>query len=165
MKNIRVLAILIIVVAVAALVQRNYSKNIQKEKETLEKRISPTVTPKSALTPTPFPTSIPTFAPTAEPTSGSVDTTINNFVYPNSVKTSIGMNNVVMKSSDNPQVITDWYKERIKSLGMNVNSFVQTNTNGNVLNKLVSANSRFKISVNIVRKNNEGNTEIEVSLQ
>lgn len=165
MNNARVLAVLITIIIVASFIQRNYFRNIQKGKGDAEVKITPTF----ALKPTEIPTQTSISAPTPSqrpsPTFGSVDITINNFIYPNSVRTSISMNNVVMKSNDHPQAITDWYKEKIKSLGMNINSFIQTNTNGNVLNKLLSANSGFKISVIISKKNNEVNTEIDVFLQ
>jgi len=69
----------------------------------------------------------------------------------------------VFESNDDPDLITNWYKEKIKSLGMNSKSFVQTKTNGNVLNKLVGARGDKEIRVGIVKKNDESVTKITVS--
>ena len=46
---------------------------------------------------------------------------------------------------------------------MNSKSFVQTKTNGNVLNKLVGARGDKEIRVGIVKKNDESVTKITVS--
>src|SRR3989338_4175307 len=60
---------------------------------------------------------------------------INNFRYPSSSETTGSNNSLTLKSSDSPDTITDWYKSKIKSSGMNTTSFVVTKTNNNVLNK------------------------------
>lgn len=161
MTSIKVLVILLIVFYIAVLVQKNYSKSSQKFKESV---IIPTVSPVLTSSPTLIPTVIPTVLPTSIPTPPPVKTNINSFIYPNSVKISIDASSVILQSSDNPQIITNWYKEKITSMGMNAKSFVQTNTNGNVLNKLVAANSDLKVSVTISRKNNQSSAEITVSI-
>jgi len=161
MTSIKVLVVLLIIFYIAVLVQKNYSKSFQKpEKKVIVPTVSPTLTP--------FPTLIQTAMPTVLPTSISVPKTsnanIDSFIYPNSSRVSIEENSVVLQSSDDPQAITNWYKEKITGLGMNAKSFVQTNTNGNVLNKLIAANSDLKVSMTISKKKNQSSTEIIVNI-
>ena len=58
----------------------------------------------------------------------------------------------------------NWYKDKIKALGMNATSFVQTNTNDNVLNKLVAANNSQKVTVEISRSNSSSPTSVSIVL-
>lgn len=74
---------------------------------------------------------------------------ISYFKYPNAKSLSSSENKLALESGDDSKVITDWYKERINSKGMNVKSFVSTSANDNIENKLVAANSDFKVSVTI----------------
>ena len=74
---------------------------------------------------------------------------INYFKYPNAKSVNSSENKLTLESSDDSRVITDWYKEKINSKGMNVKSFVTTSANDNVENKLVAANSDFKVTVTI----------------
>lgn len=164
MTNIKVLVILLIVFLVAVSIQKNYSKNIKSESENSDKIISPSVSPILTSIPTFIPTVTPKILPTSIPMLPPVKTNINSFIYPNSVKINIDASSVILQSSDDPQVITNWYKEKITNMGMNTKSFVQTNTNGNVLNKLVAANSDFKVSVTVSKKNNQSSVEIAVSI-
>lgn len=161
MTNIKILVILLVVFFVAVLIQKNYSKSSQNFKENV---ITPTISPTLTSSPTLIPTAIPTVLPTSIPTPPPVKTNISSFIYPNSVKISIDASSVILQSSDDPQIITNWYKERITIMGMNAKSFVQTNTNGNVLNKLVAANSGLKVSVTVSKKNNQSSVEIAVSI-
>jgi len=57
-----------------------------------------------------------------------------------------------------------WHKEKITSMGMNAKSFVQTNTNGNILNKLVSANGETKVSIEISKNGSEAQTKISINI-
>jgi len=49
-------------------------------------------------------------------------------------------------------------------MGMNAKSFVQTNTNGNILNKLVSANGETKVSIEISKNGSEAQTKISINI-
>ena len=66
-----------------------------------------------------------------------------------------------LESTDSPEDITDWYKNTINTIGMNVTSFVVTSTNDVVLNKLSAANSEMKIEVTI-KNESTSITTIEV---
>src|SRR5258706_6460349 len=46
-----------------------------------------------------------------------------------------------LSSSANVDIITAWYEDKIKSEGMNIKTFVTTNANDKILNKLVGANA------------------------
>jgi len=83
--------------------------------------------------------------PTPTPTPVVLPQPAGSWVYPNSTRQDANR----WKSGDDPGVITNWYKNKIEALGMNTKSFVQTNTNGQVLNKLVAANDNIKVSVEI----------------
>ena len=68
------------------------------------------------------------------------------------------------ESQDDPDAITDWYKEKIKELGMSAKSLVTTKTNGNVLNKLVGANGKREIRVEITKPADQPTTEIKLTI-
>jgi hypothetical protein len=71
------------------------------------------------------------------------------FIYPNSQIVDTPSGSLILESLDSPAVITDWYKNKIHSLGMTQTSFIQTNNNGEILNKLMAGKSGQKISVEI----------------
>ncbi len=80
---------------------------------------------------------------------------LESFTYPNSKVISSNSNVLVLESSDSANAVTNWYKQQIRTEGMNTTSFVTTNTNGNVLNKLVGSNSYKKIDVEIRQESNQ----------
>lgn len=159
MKNIKVLVIFLIIIYITSLTQKDFLKSSRKPAPIIpEMKISPinqpTLTPAPTVALTPIPSSVPS---PARPNT-------NSFIYPGSMKVSGEENNLVLQSSDDPQTITNWYKEKITNMSMSAKSFVQTSTNGNVLNKLAGANSSIKINVEISKKSNEGIVKISVSL-
>ena len=87
---------------------------------------------------------------------------MSDFQYPRSIIISLNSNFATFESSDDPKKITDWYKNKIKDMGMNTTSFVQTSTNGNVLNKLVGADGNQKVRVEINKHNNSAIVKIVV---
>jgi len=104
----------------------------------------------------PTPTPIPSIAITQLkdiPTSSKLH-------YPNSTKVESKDNVTTWESTDNPVLITDWYKEKIKTMGATSTSFVSTNTNGNVLNKLIGNTGSEEIRVEITKKSSESKVVI-----
>lgn len=159
MKNIKILLVFLIIIYITSLTQKDFLKSSRKPTSIIpETKIPPTNQPTLTLAPTVTSTPIPSSVP--NPTQSNID----SFIYPGSIKVSGGENNLVLQSSDDPQVITNWYKEKITNMSMNAKSFVQTNTNGNVLNKLTGAKPGFKVSIEISKKSNEGVVRILVSL-
>ncbi len=120
----------------------------------------------SITTPSPQPSvsPVPTVTPKTPPLPKEdkliIPSPLQIWAYPGS--TSVGDSK--WQSNDPPQVITNWYKDKIKSQGMNATSFVQTNTNDNILNKLVGANGSMKVSVEITRASGISQTSISVVL-
>lgn len=166
MRNAKLLLILLIIIILASLAQGNILDR-NKIKVIKNNIPTPTLIPSKTPTITILPTgtvykknSIPT------PTQGSANSgqNINDYRYPNSSVKEEGESKLSLESTDDSNTITNWYKGKITSLGMNTKSFVQTNTNGNILNKLVAAKSGFKISVEVSKKSNEEKVEISVSL-
>ncbi len=68
---------------------------------------------------------------------GGVD--LASFQYPGSQTVETSTTMLVLYSNDSPSAITDWYQGQIESRGMNTKSFVKTNSNGSILNKLAGA--------------------------
>lgn len=101
-------------------------------------------------------TTPPTLTPTSPPQA-------NNFIYPGSVVVSVSGQTTNLTSYDNPNVITDWYKNQIKSQGMNTTSFVVTNTNGNVNNVLAGAKNGEDVKITITKNANDSTVYISIT--
>lgn len=163
MKTSRLLIILVVLLILTITFDKSFKKNSTQIPKG-EKNISPTITPAPSFTPTPT-VFLPTQTPTRSQSSGQVLQDENNnsgLIYPNSTVIFETGNAIVLQSQDNPQTITDWYKQKIESLNLNAQSFVSTNTNGNILNKLVGTNREKEIRVEISKKANEAIVEIRV---
>lgn len=130
----------------------------------------------------PTPSSIPTLIPLpaeeatstfkVKDNSSTLQTSnLSDFNYPSSNQISNVGNTLILESNDNPDLITDWYKEKIRSLGFKSKSFVQTKTNGNILNKLVaasaeldSASGSIEVSVEIKKSAEVSKVSITITL-
>lgn len=95
---------------------------------------------------------------TKKPTSGQ---SIDKFLYPGSVVVKSEASSLFLRSLDDSEKITDWYKSKIKSEDLSATSFVNTNTNGKVLNKLV-ADGVYHVEVE-VSKDRDSQVEITVT--
>lgn len=100
------------------------------------------------------PTPKPTLQPTSQPTTVNKFSDLYSFIYPGSEIISSDSDSLHLKTMDDPERVTDWYQEKIKSLNMNVRNFIKTKTNDNVLNKLVAAKSGLEIRIEV--KKNKG---------
>lgn len=171
-----ILTILVVTLAVIITVQ-NTIKNSEKKTDTSLVVPSPTSSqaPSPTFTPTPSlkahsipsegnqPTSIPTtLTPTSKPNQASE--VISDFQYPGSTVVSITNNTATFESADDSKMITDWYKDKIKNMGMVATSFVQTSANGNVFDKLVGADGATEVRVEITKQNNSQTVNIYISL-
>src|SRR3989338_3904764 len=164
MKNVHLLVILIGLIALASFVQKGINKN---ENKNLENNSPADI----SQTPIPSPTEKPTPAvikenptPIVTENQNSSQADINFYKYPNSQTEESGGNRLVLNSSDDPNKITEWYIEKLKSQNLSVNSFVKTKTNNNVLNKLISSNGTIKVSITISKKNSDTNAKIAVEI-
>ena len=166
MKNVELLLILIVTLGAASFVQGNiFNKNKTKiiKNNLPVPSIIPSNTPSVTISLTP---SIykKNFTPTPTQASSNSKQNINDYKYPNSSMNELSGNKLSLQSSDDPNTITNWYKDKLKSLNMNANSFVTTSSNGVVLNKLVSANGETKVSITISKKNDQPSVGIAVSI-
>lgn len=147
------------------------------KKSTSDKKtaMSNTLTPTQEISVTPSPSTIQqkTLGAETSPTS-TVKITINQSNSTPTTQTNTNTSdwrypeaqdngNSSFTSSQNPTTITNWYKDKIKSLGMNTTSFVTTNTNDNVLNKLAGANGSENVTIEIKKDSSESTTHITIS--
>lgn len=166
MRNIKVLVFLIVILYIVSLTQESFLNSKNKiEPNIPNKIISPTVLPTETLTPIPSENEKLNQSAIPSPSPNFKQNNISAFIYPNSTKISSEKNSIFLESTDDSQAITNWYKEKITGMGVNAKSFVQTNTNGNVLNKLVGANGVSQVAVEISKQNSESKTVIKISVK
>ncbi len=163
MKSLKILAFLIILLFLTILFDKNIKKsNSIKQNNSsnlVEKqKITPTVSPTN--TPTPLPENIQEQTTTSTINNAS---NINSFIYPNAIVIAKSGNNLILQSNDDADKITDWYKQKIKELGMVASSFIKTNANGKVLNKLAGSSGEKEILVEVAKQHNENTVNISVS--
>lgn len=156
----------IIAISIVTVVGLFGSRAIITLKQKSDKRkTTPTVT-QTIESPTPILTDVSekpvpsTAASTATPAQPpQTDNTNSNFTYPGAQTTGNGE----YTSGDDPDVITNWYKDKIKDMGFNTKSFVTTKTNDNVNNVLAAANGYKQIKVTIARASGESTTQIKIT--
>ncbi|KKU64378.1 MAG: hypothetical protein UX86_C0009G0008 [Candidatus Amesbacteria bacterium GW2011_GWC1_47_15] len=110
--------------------------------------------PTATLPPTPSPTPVPV------PSKSTPVAPASDWRYPGSTQTSTG----VYVSSDVPEKITDWYRQKFNSLGLNVRSIVNTRANEKILNKLSGSGSGMEIEIEIGRNPGAGQVTIKVDI-
>lgn len=98
------------------------------------------------------------------PTPFVLELVLGDFYYPGAKTTRLSGSKVYLKSTDEVEKITSWYKTKISALKMNLRNFVQTNTNGSFSHQLTAADEKEKIEVLINRGQGEKETEITVSI-
>ncbi len=74
---------------------------------------------------------------------------LSSYIYNGATIKNQTESHLEIESTDDPQVITDWYKKMINDLNFNAKSFSQTSSNGVVFNKLSAAKPAEKIEINI----------------
>ena len=141
MKNLNLLIILIVILALATFSQESFfNKSEEVKKQT-----------------TPNPTSYP--SPTLTPTSTVVNQTKNNSTVQSTPSPVSSANNTMYSvgSFIYPGSAVSFQTEDKLSL--------QSSSNRNILNKLAGANSLLKVNVEISKKNSDSKTEITVYLE
>lgn len=110
---------------------------------------------------------VPIFTPlfTPSPTVTKEENNILQFQYPDSQILTSEQDLIILESTANPTVITDWYKTKIKNLAFHTTSFIQTSTNGNVLNKLAAESDKAKILVDISKDSERQPVNISVNFK
>ncbi len=142
-----------------------------KKPSVLEKKTASSPLPSISQTETPTDTPVVSIAtgnqkvsasPTPTPSQNN-NPASNNFIYPGATVTSNSNETIDMTSGDDPKTITDWYKNKIQSEGMNTTSFVVTNTNGNVNNVLAGAKNNEEVKITITKTASDSVVHITVS--
>lgn len=87
---------------------------------------------------------------------------LNTYKYPGAKIKSQASSKLELDSSDSAEKITDWYKKKINELNFNAKSFAQTNTNGDILNKLSAAKPGEKLDITIKKDQSTSNVSIVV---
>lgn len=178
-----VIPIFIVIIVIAGVVYANTSRQKFLNQTIAESIVhddnspspTPTSTPAQSATPSPSASNspIPTSQTKATPkptimaqtnTNNSTNNNdLNQFRYPNGKIISSGNTQITIESTDTPNQITDWYKQKIQGLGMNTQSFVSTNTNNNVLNSLAAAGNGINIKIEIRKDAGDSVTTIKIS--
>lgn len=124
-----------------------------------EKKVEPIMTFPPTTTNTS--TSIPIIIPEQTHIPISTPLRITKFeVYSNSVIVKQDGDSISLESSDNPEAITDFYKNLFNTRGSKVKTFVSTKTNGNILNKLVGIINNETVTIEIKKNKDVGTTSI-----
>ena len=109
-------------------------------------------------------------SPTVKPTQpspkqeSSPTSSISDYFYPGSSIKSQSQSSAILESSDNPDKITEWYKDKINSKKMNAVSFVTTSANDSVINQLEAASEDASVSVEIKKEPGSATSVISVSI-
>lgn len=157
--HIAILIVAIVLVGTGIFMRSQSEDRILGESIPTPPMAGPTQTP--SPTATPSPTNTPTLTPT--PTKQIPSTNIEEFLYPSASIIAQSDNSLSLSSSDDTGTITDWYKNKIESLGMKTRSFVQTKTNDNVLNVLAAAKNGSEIKITI--KKNAGEVKVSIIVE
>lgn len=105
--------------------------------------------------------SVTTVSPIQSP--GSVQ--IKDFIYRHNSQVLVKSSTTLKElSSDNPQQITNWYKDKFKHLNLSTNTAVVTETNSSVSNLLAGSLKEQTITVKINKLPDSQITNIEVEV-
>jgi hypothetical protein len=115
------------------------------------------------------PTETSVQSPTSTPTmvinnNDSFSTGMSYYNYPNSEIVNSSSAELVIRSQDDTDIITNWYKNKIIERGMSVRNFVKTKTNNNILNSLSGASNEEKIEIEISKSPTSKFTKIKINL-
>lgn len=112
-------------------------------------------------TPTSNPT--PTMGQSAIPSMNPLSVNKNDFIYPNATQiVNSSDSSVSLTSTDDTNTITNWYKEKLKNLNFHSTAVAQTNTNGNILNKLAAVNNNGQVQIEI--RKNSGDASVTINI-
>lgn len=135
--------------------------NKAEEKKTSKETASQNLKP--SISPSPSPASSPiTTSASPSPANNPQVSDEASFVYPNSTITSQSENSYELRTSDDPETVTNWYREKVNAENYSAKSVVKTKTNGNVLNKIF-VGGLIRINIEIKRFPSASHTEIKIN--
>ena len=94
----------------------------------------------------------------------NIPSSLTNFYYPGAYVNSSSTEKLELESSDDPNKMTDWYKNKISSLGLHTQTFMKTNANGKVLNKLAGVNGSIEFQIEISKNTTDSRTKITITV-
>ena len=122
--------------------------------------ISPLISDNSSLPQTniensPIPNTFRTEAnSTSSKTNPEISQAIDDLVYPGATTLDQTSKSLVMITDDTPTIVTQWYKNIFKQLGIKTQNVVETKTNGTILNLLSGFELEREISILIKTETN-----------
>lgn len=138
--------------------------SVQHSQQPTPTSTTATATPIDPL-PTPMPTAIPaTEKPLPSPTQSPEQTELSAFRYPNATIQKQSDTTLTVQSSDDPALITQWYEEKIKSLGFGSRSVAKTNSNGNIEHKMGAVKNGKRVAIAITKTPATQNTTVTISV-
>ncbi len=157
--NFILISVLLVFLAIGV-VGKNPEMRVSEPSPTPTNIPVPTQTPEPE-TPEPSASTEPLVTQTPSPTQLE-EVTYGDWLYPGASVESRD-DKLVLTSFDSPDQITDWYKNKITSLGFNVRSFVMTSANDVVKNVLSAAKADREVGVTITKNPGDSLAEIEVT--
>lgn len=88
---------------------------------------------------------------------------LQDYIYPSARQVSVSENVLTLESADDPDKITDWYRQKIGASTMNLRTFVKTKTNDTVMNILVGAKDNRTVRIEIARKSEQAIVSIKIT--
>ncbi len=177
----------LVIVLILLVLSMGLIRHIQAENNSSVTSLIPNLSPLPPQSPTPTPTTEPKTqspipisssppvsilkqsSPNPSPTpivfTNQDQDRLQSWYYPNASSQNSSSGEANLNSTDDSQTITIWYKNKIHDQQMNVTSFIQTNTNNNVLNSLVAANGQQEIRIEIKKSSQENITHIFIKLK
>lgn len=127
--------------------------------------INPDVHFKTSPSPSAFIESFSTASPEAKKKPPKFyESELNEFRYPNSELIQSGDNSNSLESSDDSQIVTNWYKNKIINSSMEIKTFIQTNANEKIVNRLAGSDIKRKVEVEITKENDQSKTKIFINI-
>ena len=74
---------------------------------------------------------------------------LDDFYYPGAEVVSLSGNSFQLRSFDDVQEITDWYKGVINDRNMSIKTFIQSNSNGQISNQLIGVGQKEQVKITI----------------
>lgn len=161
--------LLFLLVLVSAIIAGQKLITHQTKTKPLGNKVSPSITlpqTSASVSPTLSPTSSYSVTQilSVTPTQQSVQPeTTTSLIYPNAHQLGSSGTGITLQSTDDPQIITNWYKNTIKTMRMNTTSVIENTVNGEVTNQINASGNGKNIKVQITKSSDEATVTIIVS--
>ncbi len=158
MNNLRLLAILLVLLGLIAYAQVGNKQDANNQKN------KASITPQSQQQTQKSPKKSFIIPPSDNFPSPTLSPLHTELIYPGSTLIKNTEQSFFLESGDAPEDITAWYKDTIESLGMNATSAIQIQTNDDIQNKVVGANKDREVTIDISKKADTQTVSIIITL-